>query len=75
MMRNKTSIVLVLVSLVFAGCSQSLYMQGRHHLQNQRYDPAIESFYQEISANPTNHEAWRELGVAYYEKGDLTKSE
>ncbi|MCK4372529.1 MAG: tetratricopeptide repeat protein, partial [candidate division Zixibacteria bacterium] len=75
MMRNKTSIVLVLVSLVLAGCSQSLYMQGRRHLQNERYDPAIESFYQEISANPTNHEAWRELGVAYYEKGDLTKSE
>ena len=74
-MRNRASIVFVLASLALAGCSQSLYMQGRRHLQNERYDPAIESFYQEISANPTNHEAWRELGVAYYEKGDLTKSE
>lgn len=73
-MRLKASTVLLLISLALGGCSQSLYMQGRRHLQNQRYDPAIEAFYQEISVHPKNAAAWRELGVAYYEKKDLAKA-
>ncbi len=67
-------LLLLLLALV-VGCSQSLYMQGRRHLEKGQYDPAVEAFYQEISANPTNAAAWRELGVAYYEKGNLTKAE
>jgi len=73
-MRLKVSTVLVLISLALASCSQSLYMQGRRHLQHQQYDPAIEAFYREISVNPNNAAAWRELGVAYYEKDDLAKA-
>lgn len=75
MMRIKTIIFVLLIALAVAGCSQSLYMQGRRHLQAERFDPAIEAFYKEISANPKNANAWRELGVAYYQKGQLTKSE
>jgi tetratricopeptide (TPR) repeat protein len=61
--------------LVVAGCSQSLMMQGRAQMEERRYDAAIDAFYQEIAANPDNWRAWRELGVAFYEKGDLTKAE
>jgi len=57
------------------GCSQSFYMQGRKHLAKGEYDPAIEAFYKEISVNPQNAGAWRELGVAFYEQGNLTKAE
>jgi tetratricopeptide (TPR) repeat protein len=66
----------MLVLLFFlTGCSQSLYMQGREHTDEGRYEKAIDSFYKEIKANPKNHEAWRELGVAFYQKGDLIKAE
>ena len=74
-MQIKTITFVLLIALGLAGCSQNLYMQGRRHLQAERFDPAIEAFYQEISVNPKNSEAWRELGVAYYKKGDLGKSE
>ena len=67
--------LLAMIVVLITGCSQSLYMQGRRHLENERFDPAIEAFYAEIGANPTNFKAWRELGIAYYEMGDLTKAE
>ncbi|MBU0982676.1 MAG: tetratricopeptide repeat protein [candidate division Zixibacteria bacterium] len=66
---------LLLVVLLATGCSQSLYMQGRKSLERGEYDRAIEQLYQEISTNPANNLAWRELGVAYYEQGNLTKAE
>lgn len=69
------AMIWLLLAVLVAGCSQSLYMQGRRYLDKGEYDPAIEAFYKEIAANPTSAEAWRELGVTYYEKGDLTKAE
>ena len=68
------AMIWLLLAVLVAGCSQSLYMQGRRYLDKGEYDPAIEAFYKEIAANPTSAEAWRELGVTYYEKGDLTKA-
>ncbi len=65
----------LLLALLLVGCSQSLYMQGRRHLEKGDFDPAIAAFYQEISVNPTSVRAWRELGVAFYEKGDLAKAD
>ena len=69
------AMIWLLLAALVAGCSQSLYMQGRRYLDKGEYDPAIEAFYKEIAVNPTSAEAWRELGVTYYEKGDLTKAE
>ncbi|HDL02874.1 MAG TPA: tetratricopeptide repeat protein, partial [candidate division Zixibacteria bacterium] len=67
--------LLILLFLLTAGCSQSLYMQGRRHVDEGRYDEAVDILYQEIQKKPTSYEAWRELGVAYYQKGDLIKAE
>ncbi len=66
---------LAMMVVLITGCSQSLYMQGRRHLESDRFDPAIKAFYAEIGANPTNYKAWRELGIAYYENGDPVKAE
>ena len=74
-MRTKAFTTAVLLGLLVVGCSQSLYMQGRRHLEEGRYNQAVESFYAEISVNPSSARAWRELGVAYYNKGNLTKAE
>lgn len=70
----KKSILIVLL-LVLVGCSQSLYMQGRHLSDEGEYDRAIEVLYDAIKVNPQSADAWRELGVAFYKKGDLDKAE
>jgi len=69
------NVVVVLLLLLVVGCSQSLYMQGRHLLDEEKYDAAIDKFYAELKANPKSAEAWRELGIAFYHKGDLIKAD
>ncbi len=71
----KSSLIAVAVLTLVAGCSQSLMMQGRKHLEQESYQSAIDSFYEEIRRNPDNAVAWRELGYAYYGRGDLKKAE
>lgn len=61
--------------LVISGCSHSLYMQGSSLAEQGDYDRAIEKYYAEIKANPASADAWRELGIAYYKKGELIKAE
>lgn len=67
--------LLVLLLLLASGCTQSLYMQGRRSADEGRYDEAVDILYRDIQKNPGSYEAWRELGVAYYKKGDLLKAE
>lgn len=70
---KKTIAVSLLIMLV--GCSAGFYGQGRKLTEQGQYDQAIEAFYKQIARYPQQAEAWRELGVAYYEKGDLDKAE
>jgi tetratricopeptide (TPR) repeat protein len=64
-----------LILLILVGCSSSFYGKGRKLSEEGQYDRAIEAFYEEIARNPQSSEAWRELGVAAYGMGDLTKAE
>jgi tetratricopeptide (TPR) repeat protein len=64
-----------LLLFLLAGCSAGLQMQGRKLVDQGRYDEAVDVFYEEIKANPSSAAAWRELGVAFYEKGNLIKAE
>jgi len=68
-------ILVILAALVMVGCSQSLYTQGGKLVDQGKYDKAVEMFYNEIQANPKSAHAWRELGVAFYKKGDLEQAE
>ena len=63
------------LTLLAAGCSQSLFMQGRQYAEQGRHQDAIQSFYAEISSHPKKYEAWRELGRAFYQTDDLDKAE
>jgi tetratricopeptide (TPR) repeat protein len=65
----------ILFLLLVAGCAQSYYVQGRKHVEAGKYEQAIDLLYKEIQVNPTSYKAWRELGVAFYNKGDLIKAE
>ncbi|UCD17492.1 MAG: tetratricopeptide repeat protein [Candidatus Zixiibacteriota bacterium] len=67
--------LLLLSVILLTGCSQSLYLQGRRLTEQGEYDRAIAILYDEIRVNPQSADAWRELGVAFYKKGDLTKAE
>jgi tetratricopeptide (TPR) repeat protein len=66
---------LIAFLILLAGCSTSLQMQGRKMVDQGEYDRAIDLYYQEIKANPQSADAWRELGVAFYHKGDTAKAE
>ncbi len=66
---------LPLVLLLLVGCAPGFYGQGRRAVEQGEYDRAIDAFYREIAVNPQSAAAWRELGVAFYEKGDLVKAE
>ncbi len=68
-------IIIPIVLLLFVGCTQSLYMQGRSQFEEGRYESAIEKYYEELKVNPDNYRAWRELGVTYYKKGEWIKAE
>ncbi|SYZ72881.1 hypothetical protein TRIP_C20996 [Candidatus Zixiibacteriota bacterium] len=65
--------ILFLPALI--GCSQNIYMQGRRYVDEGQYDRAIESFYKQITVNPKDAVAWREIGIANYKKGDFIKAE
>jgi tetratricopeptide (TPR) repeat protein len=69
---------LILILLLLCGgvaLAQSGFDQAVKMVEKGQYDPAIDAFYNEIKINPKNAEAWRELGVAFYKKGDFTKAE
>lgn len=61
--------------LLVAGCSQNLYTRGRNLITRGEYDQAIDNFQQEIQAHPKSLEAWRELGIAQYKKGEFEEAE
>jgi len=70
-----TRIALVILLVFLVGCSAGFYGKGRKLTEQGQYDQAIAAFYEEIARYPQRADAWRELGVAYYEKGDLIKAE
>ncbi|MEW6411694.1 MAG: tetratricopeptide repeat protein [Candidatus Zixiibacteriota bacterium] len=72
---KSVSLILTLLLLLLAGCSQSYYNTGRKLSDEGQYDKAVEAFYNEIAANPQSAVAWRELGVAYYRMDNLEKAE
>jgi tetratricopeptide (TPR) repeat protein len=65
----------VILLVILIGCSPGLYNQGKKMTEAGQYDQAIDLYYQQIKSHPQSAEAWRELGVAFYLKGDLTKAE
>ena len=62
--------VLALVLLLQAVIAQEAKVPG-----TDQTDRTIDACYKKISENPKSADPWRELGIAFYNKGDLTKAE
>jgi len=67
--------VAIALLVLLVGCSQSMYTQGKKLVDQGEYKRAIDMFYEQIKVEPQNADAWREMGVAFYEQGDLVKAE
>jgi len=74
--RNFISLlVLSALLILFAGCAPSLFTQGRGMMERGEYGRAADLYSEEIRNNQESAEAWRELGVALYKQGELTRAE
>jgi len=74
--RNIFSLLVLSVLLIlFAGCAPSLFTQGRGMMERGEYRQAADVYSEEIRNNQESAEAWRELGVALYKQGELTRAE
>lgn len=73
-MYMRIALVMLLLCGV-AGFAQNTFDQAVKMVEKGQYDQAIDAFYNEIKVNPKDANAWRELGVAFYKKGDLIKAE
>jgi len=68
-------LILIFSLVLLAGCAPSLYTQGRGMMEQGEYSRAVDLYYEEIRNNPESAKAWRELGVALYRQGELTRAE
>jgi len=62
-------------TLSLSACAPGYYQQGRRLAGEGNTAEAVPLFYREIEEKPAESRAWRELGVAFYEQGDLARSE
>lgn len=70
----KRALVSFLLCLILCGCGATYYGKGKAFLEKEDYDLAIENLYQAVTQNPKKAENWRELGIAYYKKGESGKA-
>ena len=61
--------------LLLNGCSAGYYHQGVKLGQEGMHQEAIELFYAEIKDRPDNGDAWRELGIQFYQLKDYGRAE
>jgi len=74
-MRNTYVVLSFGVLIMLNGCATSHYQQGRRLARAGDNAAAVASFYSEIETHPASHQAWRELGVSFFEQGELPRAE
>jgi len=74
-MYKRVLVCLVLGVIIFiCGCGATYYGKGKAFLEEDDYERAIENLHQAVTQDPKKAENWRELGVAYYKKGEYGKA-
>lgn len=71
------SLTCVLVLLILTNCANSpddSFNQGLRLLEAQQISQAEEQFLAAVEATPKNAEAWNQLGIIAFERGDLEEA-
>ncbi len=70
------SIIVSIVSFILLfSCSSSLHNTGQKYLENKDFERARAVFLQALRENPSNAEAWRDLGIVYFEQKQNRKAQ
>lgn len=72
-MRLAIHIILLCVSLNAFGNTDSLFLAGNQHYQNEAYEKAIESYFA-IDSSQHAHALYHNLGNCYYQTGNIPRS-
>ncbi|MCP4550283.1 MAG: tetratricopeptide repeat protein [bacterium] len=75
MMLRSMPATLLILALLFCGCAQSLYQQGRTAAEQGDNDAAIDLLYQAVEERPDDYRAWREIGLVWFRAGSYDKAE
>ncbi len=73
MRRSGTVMLLLAVPFLLTGCA-SAYQEGASSLEEQDYEAAIEQFTQAVEADEQVADAYRGLGLAYWEMADYEQA-
>jgi len=74
-MNRQITVLIAVVLVLSAGCSQSVYDRGKIASREGDFDTALPLLYRAVEQNPDNHRAWREIGMIYYKSGSPAKAE
>lgn len=72
---KKVIICAVLAVLFLTGCQKNYIKEGTDHLEKQQYGEAEKSFKQAAEKKQDAAEAYRGLGMAYYEQKDYKNAQ
>ncbi len=64
------AILVATACTVLAACAPSVYTQAQKRARAGDYAEAQKLYYNAIQAHPDHADAWRELGVAFFDQGD-----
>lgn len=71
----KKRVLWLWLALALAGAAGAVWAQAGDAVDQVAADKQIAECYRLIQKNPTSAEPWRNLGLAFYKKGDLLKAE
>jgi len=65
---------LIILLMIFAGCSQSLYIKGKMASEKGEYKLANKMLYEAVEEEPKNNKIWQEIGIVYYRQNYFDKA-
>lgn len=74
-MKNKFSILLILIALGSSLCAQNFIKRGDRQMRNSQFDKAAASYKKAADLNAKDTTAWQKLGVALLMEEDYTSAE
>ena len=74
MLLKSRAISVLILALWVTGCASVSLRQGRQHLAREEYPQALTALKNALGEDTDNPEIHRDLGIAYYETGELDQA-